>query len=451
MTLLCYGDSNTYGFDPRSYFGGRYPAEVRWTHRLAQATGWTVHNAGENGREIPRRAWELQDLLRRAADADLVTLMLGGNDLLQGPPFAAEDAAARMDACLTALLTQRAPSTVLLVSPPPLCLGAWTNAALCRQAARLAPCYRALAVKREVAFADAGAWGWSCSLTGSTSPQRGIGPLPWASKRRWNRWPPSSLGAEDDGYGTTTILFQGGAPMLHIAICDDDPAAVQTHREITEQSLRQCQCAGEISIYTHSDNLLYDITQDHFFFDLILLDIEMPGCTGMEMAEQIRPHLPQGKIIFITSHVEYAIDAFALSIFRYVPKAELAQRLPAALRDAIALITLEDGKTYTIQTSSRLEKLPYREIYFIERDGKNARITTASGVSKVRKSLQQVYEELGAEEFLYIDRGCIVNLIHVMQIKDGMAVLKNGVTLPISRSHLQAVKAEINRYWGEHI
>ena len=185
--------------------------------------------------------------------------------------------------------------------------------------------------------------------------------------------------------------------------------------------------------------------------NVVLLDIEMPGCTGMEMAEQIRPHLPQGKIIFITSHVEYAIDAFALSIFRYVPKAELAQRLPAALRDAIALITLEDGKTYTIQTSSRLEKLPYREIYFIERDGKNARITTASGVSKVRKSLQQVYEELGAEEFLYIDRGCIVNLIHVMQIKDGMAVLKNGVTLPISRSHLQAVKAEINRYWGEHI
>ena len=60
-------------------------------------------------------------------------------------------------------------------------------------------------------------------------------------------------------------------------------------------------------------------------------------------------------------------------------------------------------------------------------------------------------KELGAEEFLYIDRGCIVNLIHVMQIKDGMAVLKNGTALPISRSHLQAVKAEINRYWGEHI
>ena len=69
----------------------------------------------------------------------------------------------------------------------------------------------------------------------------------------------------------------------------------------------------------------------------------------------------------------------------------------------------------------------------------------------MRKSLQQVYEELDAEEFLYIDRGCIVNLIHVMKVKDSMAVLKNGVSLPISRSHLQEVKKRINDYWGAHI
>ena len=51
--------------------------------------------------------------------------------------------------------------------------------------------------------------------------------MPWASRGRWNRWPPSSLGNEGYGHGTTTILFQGGAPMLHIAICDDDPAALR--------------------------------------------------------------------------------------------------------------------------------------------------------------------------------------------------------------------------------
>ncbi len=239
--------------------------------------------------------------------------------------------------------------------------------------------------------------------------------------------------------------------MLHIAICDDDGAAAQSIQSMVETCLKQCGCAGKIAVYTVAGNLLYDIVEDRFFFDLLLLDIEMPGVSGMAIAEKIQPCLPHAKVIFITSHIEYAIDAFALSIFRYVPKGELQTRLPAALRDAFALLSLEEGRTYTIRTHSRLEKIPYKEIYFIEREGKNARITTFAGVSRVRKSLQEVYDELGAEEFLFIDRGCIVNIIHILQVKDGMAMLKNGASLPISRSHLQAVKEQINRYWGKHI
>ncbi len=239
--------------------------------------------------------------------------------------------------------------------------------------------------------------------------------------------------------------------MLRIAICDDDEKAVRSHKEMTENCLRQWGKPGEISTYTDSANLFYDITEDQFFFDLILLDIQMPGSTGMEIAAKIKPCLPNVKIIFITSHVEYAIDAFELSIFRYVPKNDMDRRLPAAILDAVRLIELEDEKIYTIRTSSRMEKIPCKEIFYIERDGKNACITAAGGMSKVRKSLQQVYEELNAEEFLFIDRGCIVNMIHIMQVKDGMAILKNGASLPISRSHLQAVKEQINRYWGEHI
>lgn len=239
--------------------------------------------------------------------------------------------------------------------------------------------------------------------------------------------------------------------MLHIAICDDETRAVRFHAEIAENCLQQCKISGEIATYTTSDNLLYDICEDNFFFDLILLDIEMPGVTGMELAGRIKPHLPNVKIIFITSHIEYAIDAFELSIFRYVPKDDIEKRLPSAIKDALKLISLEDGKTYTIQTSSRLEKIPYKEIYYIERDGKNACIVTLSGMSKVRKSLQQVFEELGAEEFIFIDRGCIVNLIHVMQIKGSMAILKNDISLPVSRSHLQQVKEQINTYWGMQV
>ena len=239
--------------------------------------------------------------------------------------------------------------------------------------------------------------------------------------------------------------------MLRIAICDDEQEMVSSHKKVIEEVLRECNEMGEIVTYTVSDNLLCDVTEDQFYYDLILLDIEMPGHDGMEMAGKLKPYLPNVKIIFITSHIEYAIDAFELSIFRYVPKDNREAKLPQAVRDAVRLITLEGGKFYTIQSGSRMEKIPYKDIMYIQREGKNAEIYDGNEIKKVRRSLQQIFDELSSEEFIFTDRGCIVNIIHMMQVKDGEAIMKNGDHLPISRSHLQEVKLKINTYWGTHV
>lgn len=239
--------------------------------------------------------------------------------------------------------------------------------------------------------------------------------------------------------------------VIRIAICDDDKEAVSLHESIVRESMQACGIGYEITSYTHSGNMFCDIAEDDFFYDLLLLDIEMPEMSGMEISEKLKSHLPNVKIIFITSHIEYAIDAFELSIFRYIPKNDLEKRLAAAITDAAKLIDLEAGQEYTIQTNSRMEKVYYKDIFYIRRDGKNAAIVSSEGISKVRKSLQQVYDELNSQEFIFIDRGLIVNIIQIMKISDGMAVLKNGEQLPISRSHLQDVKQQINRFWGAHI
>ena len=239
--------------------------------------------------------------------------------------------------------------------------------------------------------------------------------------------------------------------MIRIAICDDEKRAVDQHERIVKDCLQTEGIGYDITTYTQSQNLLYDITDDGIFYDLILLDIEMPGISGMEIPNQIKAFLPNVRIIFVTSHTEYAIDAFELSIFRYVPKNNLDAKLTAAVADAARLIELEGGQEYVIQTANRMEKIPYKDIFYICRDGKNADIVSAGGTSKVRKSLQQVFEEINTPEFIYIDRGYIVNIIQIMKIKDGMAVLKNGEQLPISRSHLQDVKQKINQFWGAHI
>ena len=152
MRLICFGDSNTYGYDPRSYLGGRYPAEERWVDLLALETGWEIENLGMNGRSIPAAPDEL--LLRSCAGADGIVVMLGSNDLLQSA--GAEGAAARM----ARFLRQLPRRPILLVSPPPMIPGTWVQEErLLAESRELPLLYEALARKLDVAFADAGKWG----------------------------------------------------------------------------------------------------------------------------------------------------------------------------------------------------------------------------------------------------------------------------------------------------
>lgn len=149
MKVICYGDSNTYGYDPRSFLGDRYPADSRWVDLLAKETGWDIENRGMNGREIPRQDIPLPD------DLDLLILMLGSNDLLQGAD--AGTAAARMEAFLRRLSLCR--DKILLIAPPPMQPGQWVwESRLIDVSRKLGDEYRHIAQRLGVRFADAAEW-----------------------------------------------------------------------------------------------------------------------------------------------------------------------------------------------------------------------------------------------------------------------------------------------------
>lgn len=149
MKVVCFGDSNTYGYDPRSWLGGRYPADSRWVDLLAQKTGWEVVNFGENGRCIPLR------LVTLPADADLAIVMLGTNDLLQG--CTPEKTTDRMKRFLQSLPLP--PERILLIAPPPMVPGEWvTDSSLIESSHLLSKYYRELAGQLGFRFANAGNW-----------------------------------------------------------------------------------------------------------------------------------------------------------------------------------------------------------------------------------------------------------------------------------------------------
>ena len=154
MQILCFGDSNTYGYDPRGFFGDRYGAGDRWVDLLAKQTGHECINAGANGREIPRNPYVLR-LLTEHAPVDIFLVMLGTNDLLQGA--SAKEAANRMETFLHPLLLHC--KLILLTAPPPMKRGAWVPTdELVTESIHLAEEYKSLAEKMNIPFVDTRHW-----------------------------------------------------------------------------------------------------------------------------------------------------------------------------------------------------------------------------------------------------------------------------------------------------
>lgn len=167
-TIVCYGDSNTYGYDPADWTTLRYPHDQRWTSLLQKALGadWRVLPEGLNGRCLPDLRYEgpwLRGLVQPLGPEDLFALMLGTNDLLMSWQPSARAAAERMEQLLRFLTLEAglAPRNVLVIAPPHISAGqsmAPPNPRLTEESARMNDAFRVLAQRYHTRFIDAGKW-----------------------------------------------------------------------------------------------------------------------------------------------------------------------------------------------------------------------------------------------------------------------------------------------------
>lgn len=147
MRVICFGDSNTYGYDPRSYLGSRYDAP--WTDILAHLSGWEVENQGENGLEIPKTPVSFPE------NTDLLIIMLGTNDLLQF--WTPEATAGKMRRFLESITLNR--DRILLIAPPKMASGTWVQEQdLIDDSISLAEKYLKLAEALGIRYVSAGEW-----------------------------------------------------------------------------------------------------------------------------------------------------------------------------------------------------------------------------------------------------------------------------------------------------
>ena len=187
--VFFYGDSNTYGYDPAFYTGGRYPRRSRWTTLLAERLEgtWEVAADGMPGRMIPRAgrgADMVLDSWRAEMPVDLIAVMLGTNDLLSMRTPDAAAVAAKMENLIRCAQESLA-AKILLIAPPqirftdPSCTEPFVRGSNayeweCLEESRLLTrYYREIAVRRDLYFADASSWEPELAYDGVHLTERG--------------------------------------------------------------------------------------------------------------------------------------------------------------------------------------------------------------------------------------------------------------------------------------
>ena len=193
MKIICFGDSNTFGYDPRAYFGGRSDPDCRWVDILGQKAGHEMLNYGQNGRAIPcyEDELELYKSIFQKENADFFVVMLGSNDLLQGNSV--EAVAQRMEAFLKRIPLER--SQILLIGPPRMKQGTWiTDTRLLEDCVKLNAAYHAVAESLGVRFIDAADWDIEVTFDGVHYSEQGhqafaerLGSALQSSRGSWNQ------------------------------------------------------------------------------------------------------------------------------------------------------------------------------------------------------------------------------------------------------------------------
>lgn len=164
--MVCFGDSNTYGYDAGSRLGRRLGEEERWPEILAARFGWETANEGMNGREIPE-GWFLQrfdQLMDREPPFALLAVMLGTNDIFNSFSPDACEIGKKMEVFVEHILKhprfRGEGKKVLLIAPAPTDIGRYgeEEALYDREVQALGPVYRQIAEKYGLRFADASGW-----------------------------------------------------------------------------------------------------------------------------------------------------------------------------------------------------------------------------------------------------------------------------------------------------
>lgn len=225
--------------------------------------------------------------------------------------------------------------------------------------------------------------------------------------------------------------------MIHIAICDDDSIQLKKTGKLIMEAM--APYGPEIDCFSDGTELLKAVRNSDYAPDLAVLDIFMPKCSGIEVAKCLNVLVPECRIIFLTSYLGYATDVYETRHSYFILKAELADRIEAALAKALSEIT--ENLRLSFREGRTVKTVPMSEVLYLERNLKKTTIALSSGVKHATSSkAEELLKRVNKGMFVHCHQSYWVNLEKVKSMASDSFILSDGKEIPISRSRKKEVK-----------
>ena len=229
---------------------------------------------------------------------------------------------------------------------------------------------------------------------------------------------------------------------MNCLIIDDNKMARTAMQQLASQ-VEDLVVVGECSSGMEAYNLMNSQA-----VDLLFLDIEMPGMTGIELTRNLVDKKPI--IIFTTSKREYAVDAFELKVADYIVKPVTLPRFLQAIEKAIEIynsnktdVSVEETEFVFIRDNGILKRLLIEDIHFMEAMGDYVKVFTQQKFHAIHTTLKNVEEKLPPNKFLRVHRSYIVALNKIEKIEEGVIVINNK-TIPVADAYRKILNKRLN-------
>lgn len=239
-----------------------------------------------------------------------------------------------------------------------------------------------------------------------------------------------------------------GADRLKIAICDDDPKDLLQIVSLLESYRHDRKADFYYVSFENATELL--ASMDRWAYDLLLLDILMPGVSGMQAAREIRQRDSRAEIVFLTSSPEYAVESYSVRAHYYLLKPVTEEKLFPIL-DRLASDFKKPEDALRITTQGNVFNLPYRKIECVEVIAKKLYFYLIDGSSREISGSLADFEQLLLRKsgFIKVHRSYIINLQWVQELRQREIITAAGRRVPVARAACAQVRTAYTEFLFE--